>query len=223
MFRLKKSKDDLELLEKKYEEQLKNNPASNSFILLAEVLLKRNRIDKAISTLSRGLRKNKNSITARFLLGKAYFQSWNIDLAIKELQKVISLAPDHFSASELLIEIKKSEKKYDEALKIAKNLSFYYRGNSELQKITDELLLLIDKSDNDIVANNSEKALGDKKGVSEKSFPRTETLADIYISQRQYAKALDILTELVLRYPKNVSYQDKYNKVVHLLSRISIR
>lgn len=223
MFKINRKKDELELLEKKYEEHLKKNPSSTSFVLLAEVLLKRNRINKAISVLIKGLSRNRHLITARFLLGKAYFQSWNIDLALKELGKVVETAPDHFSASELLIEIKKSEQKYDEALMIAKNLAFYYRGNSEIQKIKEELEILKEKSIKDTNASENEKAVENRKNRSETPFPRTETVADIYITQGQYEKALDILTELIFRDPKNVVYQDKYNKVVHLLSGMSIR
>lgn len=222
MFRSNRSEKELDRLEKKYGEKLRDNPASSSFVLLAEVLLERNKVEKAVSVLIKGLRNNSNMITARYLLGKAYFMSWNIDLALKELGKVIKLAPDHFSASELLIEIKKSEKKYGEALEIVHNLSSYYRGNSELRRIREELESCMDEA-----KENSDESADEKPKVkihkhNDKSFPRNDTIADIYISQGQYQKAIEILTELLFREPRNQSYREKYNRITNLLSRKSL-
>ena len=71
-----KGSEYLERLEEKYDKQLQDNPASNSFVLLAEVLLKLKKSDKALKVLVNGLRHNKQNTTARFLLGRIYFERW---------------------------------------------------------------------------------------------------------------------------------------------------
>ncbi len=227
MFRSRQNKTELDILEEKYEKQLEHSPDSSSFVLLAEVLLKKNKIEKAISILLKGLRKNKNMVTARFLLGKAYYQCWKIDLALKELKKVTQIAPDNFAAAELLIEIYKSEKKYDVALKIAENISFYYEDNPKLEKQIEKLHRLIKAKDENIKPGDNFvsgfRSAVDKNIKPEGGHLKTETLADLYISQNQYGDALEIMEVLILKEPQNLDYREKYNRVMHLLSRKSIR
>lgn len=227
MFRAKQNNKELDILEKKYEKQLKDSPESSCFVILAEILLKQNKIEKAISVLLKGLRNNKNMVTARFLLGKAYYQSWKIDLALKELKKVIKMAPDNFAAGELLIKIFKSEKKYKEALGIAKDLSFYYKENAKLEKEVQELKLLASGDSNnqqqiDYIRSEFRSAQANTHKTKEDFF-QTVTLADIYISQNQYDDALKIMESLVLKEPNNIAYREKYNSVLQLLSRKTIR
>ncbi|MGH7884396.1 MAG: tetratricopeptide repeat protein [Thermodesulfobacteriota bacterium] len=225
MFEDKQNKTELKLLEKQYEQKLEDSPDSFSFVLLAEVLFKQNKIEKTIATLLKGLKNSKNMVTARFLLGKAYFKCWKIDLAVKELKKVIELAPDNFAAGELLLEINKSEKKYEDALKITENLSVYYRDNAKLKAEMNELIKMIDceNKNKGILENKDFKAPIQKNYVYGKSIFKTETLADIYIYQNQYEEALEIMEALLLKEPHNLRYREKYNKVTHLLSRYHFR
>lgn len=225
MFKDKQNKAELEQLQKQYKQRLSDSPDTFSFVLLAEVLLKQNKIEEAITTLLKGLKNNKDMVTARFLLGKAYFQCWKIDLAVKELRRVIELAPDNFAAGELLIDINKSEKKYEDALKIAENLSLYYKDNLKLAKVIDELIKLIDCGNRNphVVEGKDFRPPVQKEHVYKKSIFKTETLADIYISQNQYEEALEIMEALILKEPHNLSYREKYNKVTHLLSRHRFR
>ena len=225
MFKAKQNKTELDILEEKYEKQLKAAPDSSSFVLLAEVLLKKNNIEKAISILLSGLRNNKNIVTARFLLGKAYYQCWKIDLALKELNKTIELAPDNFAAAELLIEIYKSEKRYKDAYKTATGILFYYKDNQKLEKEIKELADLIDiekKRFSEQVLSGFRSPVN-KKTKNNRDYLRTETLADIYISQNKYDEALKVMEQLIIKEPQNLDYREKYHRVVHLLSRKSIR
>ena len=72
-------------LEQKYESVLSIEPESNTFCLLADVQYRLGKVDKATGVLIRGLGNNKNNVTARFLLGKIYYERWLIDKAKKEL------------------------------------------------------------------------------------------------------------------------------------------
>ncbi len=110
------SNDDLLELERKYEEILSEHPESKSFSLLAQILYNQGKTDKAIGVLIRGLGYNKNNVTARFLLGKIYYERWMIDQARKEMEKVLENAPDNLEAAKLLSQIYRSEDKLEKAL-----------------------------------------------------------------------------------------------------------
>ncbi|NIP30837.1 MAG: hypothetical protein GTO02_13295 [Candidatus Dadabacteria bacterium] len=215
---------ELERLEKKYENQIKLFPESNSFVLLAEILLKQNKIEKAIGVLIRGLVNNNENITARFLLAKLYYQTWKIDLAKKELKKVISLSPDNYASTKLLIEIYKSDKEYDKAIEVAKNLTIYYENDdylineiAELKNLADfynrdQLRLKYKKKDSESIKTANDD---DNNGIYE-----NETVVDLYISQGLYKDALKILNMLIIKEPANLDYQEKHHKVMKYLERL---
>ncbi|MCZ6685883.1 MAG: tetratricopeptide repeat protein, partial [Candidatus Dadabacteria bacterium] len=100
----KENMEDHELaeLEKKYEDILSEDPESNTFSLLANVLYRQGKTDKAIGVLIRGLGYNKNNVTARFLLGKIYYERWMINQAKKEMEKVLQYSPQNLEAAKLL-------------------------------------------------------------------------------------------------------------------------
>lgn len=214
----------LEELERKYEDQIKLFPESNSFILLAEVLLKQKKIQKAISVLVKGLQTNKENITARFLLARIYYQSWNINQAKKELIKVIKLSPDNYASGKLLIEIYESEKEYEKALEIANDLLFYYQNDNYLIEQIDKLNRL--SSINNIDQLNLDYKKHEVKGNLNKKYIKVkekiyenETIVDICISQGLYKEAMKILNMLILKEPDNLVYKDKYEHVRKYLER----
>lgn len=201
----------LENLENKYSNMLKDDPSSNCFVLLAEVLIKRKKVDDALKVLVNGLRHNKHNITARFLLGKIYFERWMIDNAKKEFEKVIKLAPDNIAVSKILIQIYTSEENLDEAIQVAKKLSFYHPEDEEIKTIIDQLS-----------AGNTAKQpvkTADKPVYLNEEFETevetlaTETLADLYFEQGHHTQAIEILNKLLERNPGDNQLLEKIEKI----------
>ena len=197
----------LENLENKYLNILKDEPTSNCFVLLAEVLIKRKKVDDALKVLVNGLRHNKHNITARFLLGKIYFERWMIDNAKREFEKVIKLAPDNIAVSKILIQIYSSEENYDSALQVAKKLYFYHPENEEIKIIVRQMIegnsvKQTDKPDGENEPPIQQTPEYLTHGLStEDGYPATETLANLYFEQGHHARAIEILNKLLEHNP----------------------
>jgi len=214
-----KGSEYLERLEQKYENQLQDNPASNSFVLLAEVLLKQKKSDKALKVLVNGLRHNKNNTTARFLLGRIYFERWLIDSAKKEFEKVLQLAPDNIAVSKILLQIYSSEGNEKRVKEISKNILFLHSDNLELNEFLNDLNLVSQTIElKDIVdeyADFKSSAVNVKDNNNESDIVST-TLAELYYKQGHYKDSLEIYNKLLLINPSDKSIIERIEKLKSL-------
>lgn len=215
----------LQSLEKKYNSQLQNDPASNCFVLLAEVLIKLRKSDNALKVLVNGLRHNKHNITARFLLGKIYFDRWLIDGAKKEFEKVIKLAPDNIAVSKILLQIYTSEGNEERVGEISKNILFFHPDNQELMNFLDDV-----KSGSNVVELKDivDEYSDFKSGVSNVSEMMrsgneeeivSSTLAELYYEQGHYKDSLELYNKLLLNNPTDQSIIERIEKIKSLSVR----
>ena len=192
--------NELLALEKKYETILSNDPASNTFCLLADIQYRLGKVDKATGVLIRGLGYNKNNATARFLLGKIYYDRWLIEQAKKEMKKVLGLTPDNLEAAKLLYQIYKSEDNFNKALETLEETYVFHRDDtdihSQINEIKKELSQIENKSSMQAFETPVESgkvkeiSMDDSLGNSE---ALTQTMLNLYIEQGQYDKALEII------------------------------
>lgn len=195
----------LKELEKKYAEILSRQPESNTFSLLANVLYKQGEADKAIGVLIRGLGYNKNNVTARFLLGKIYYERWMIDQARKEMEKVLENAPDNLEAARLLSQIYKSEDKWEEALETL-NIAYLFHSTEEsvlleMEEIKKEILKTEAILSKQVFETppSSRKVKNIEIDVSSKNNEvYTETMANLYIEQGLYDKARKVIERIYI-------------------------
>ncbi len=197
--------EDHELAElgEKYENILSEDPKSNTFSLLANVLYRQGKTDKAIGVLIRGLGYNKNNVTARFLLGKIYYERWMINQAKKEMEKVLQYAPQNLQAAKLLSQIYRSENKWDKALQ---TLSVAYSFHSSDENVVVEMKEIkkeISKKKAKLSKQVFETPAGSRKikgmeidDSSKNEEVYTETMANLYIEQGQYDKAREVLEKI---------------------------
>lgn len=215
----------LQSLEKKYNSQLQNDPASNCFVLLAEVLIKLRKSDNALKVLVNGLRHNKHNITARFLLGKIYFDRWLIDGAKKEFEKVIKLAPDNIAVSKILLQIYTSEGNEERVAEISKNILFFHPDNQELMNFLEDV-----KSGSNVVELKDivDEYSDFKSGVSNVSEIMrsgneeeivSSTLAELYYEQGHYKDSLELYNKLLLNNPADQSIIERIEKIKSLSVR----
>ena len=201
----KENMEDHELAElgEKYENILSEDPKSNTFSLLANVLYRQGKTDKAIGVLIRGLGYNKNNVTARFLLGKIYYERWMINQAKKEMEKVLQYSPQNLEAAKLLSQIYRSEDKCDEALQ---TLSVAYSFHSSDENVVVEMKEIkkeISKKKAKLSKQVFETPAGSRKikgmeidDSSKNEEVYTETMANLYIEQGQYDKAREVLEKI---------------------------
>lgn len=190
-------------LEQKYEEVLTNDPESNTFCLLADIQYKLGKIDKATGVLIRGLGYNKNNATARFLLGKIYYDRWLIEQAKKEMKKVLELSPDNLQAAKLLSEIYKSEDNFNKALEILEEAYVFHIGDEDTLRSIDETKEELSKIEGASSIHLFQTPIESRK-INEinlddsqvNSKVHTETMLNLYIEQGEHDKAMETIEQL---------------------------
>jgi len=194
---------ELAEMEKKYEEILLEKPESNSFSLLAQILYKQGKIDKAIGVLIRGLGYNKNNVKARFLLGKIYYEMWMIDQAKREMEKVLEIAPDNLEAAKLLSQIYRSENKLGKALETLSIAYTFHNTDENVLREMEEIKKEISKMEGQLSKQVFETPVSSRKikeikidDSSNNKEVYTETMANLYVEQGQYDKARVVLEKI---------------------------
>lgn len=204
-------------LENKYEKILEDHPRSNSFVLLAEILIKRKKIEKAIRVLNSGLKYNPSNTTAMFLLGKIYYENWMIDQAKKQFERVLSVSPDNLASVNYLVQIYRSEDDLEKALEISRKALFYFPGNTDIMDLIGSIQKEIEINEHTMEQTSQSKKLDDHLSESEPAGVMvSETLADIYLEQGYYRECIDIYEKLQQQTDDPV-IEEKKKKAIKLL------
>jgi len=209
---------NLERLERKYE-YLTNNgqTTADSYVFLAEVLLKRDKSVKAIKILNEGLSKNKDNITAKYLLGKTYYNSWMIDNAKTHLEEVLRLCPDNLGAAKIIIEIYKSEENIGKALAVINNILNYYPSNKDLLNLRDKLASDLNAKSIEVFSPSNTRANQDSQNSADDSGIRnsltSKTIAELYVKQGLLKDAILELKRIFDENPNDDSIREKLSKL----------
>ncbi len=194
---------ELALLEKKYEEILSSDPTSNTFSQLADILCKQGKVDKAIGVLVQGLVHNKNNATARFMLGKIYYDRWLIEQAKKEMEKVLEISPDNVEAAKLLSQIYRSEDMLDKALTTLEGVFVFHRDDNILADEINQINASISEKESEQVSRVFETPIESRKinevklnDSTSKDELYTETMLSIYIEQGEYDMAREVIEKI---------------------------
>ena len=207
-------------LKDKYEELLSRDPSTPKFVFLAEILRQQGDGHRATEILIKGLRSNPDSITARSILGKIYYDRWMIDQAKNEMEKVIRVAPDNIDAAKMLIQIYRGEENYNKALETCYSSLIF---NPEDDDLTRELKVLQKQVSHDGTKTTSietGKVANDIFEIDERPEEEplsdsvidelyTEAMANLYIDQGLYERAIVVLEKLLAREPENTSVRTK--------------
>lgn len=210
-------------LKDEYEELLSSEPSSPKFVFLAEILRKQGDLHRATEILIKGLRSNPDSVTGRSILGKIYYDRWMIDQAKSEMEKVMLAAPDNIDAAKILIQIYRSEENYNKALEICYSSLVFNPEDNELAKELKELKKVVDHDGMTIATTKPGLMVNDNlefdEELQEESPPDsltdgllyTESMANLYMDQGLYEKAVEVLEKLLAREPENTSVRKKLN------------
>lgn len=205
-------KTDLAKFRDKYEKILSDDPGSVAFVFLAQVLYRQKSLDKAMEVLLKGLRHNSDNITGRFLLGKIYYECWMIERAKKELESVFRQAPDNLAAGKILIQIYESEDNIERASEIMETLKSYHGSVREvlepnsvyepgLGNEQDGKVIEPQTPDGETVPVREISGIDGAR--QEHGTIATFTMAEIYIGQNLYDKALEVLERILEADPAN--------------------
>jgi len=85
---------------------VQKDPASIAFAQLAEEHRRLGEFEKAIRVCRAGLRQHPGYLSARVTLGRALIDTGHLDDARRELEQVLTAAPDNLAAAQALAEIR---------------------------------------------------------------------------------------------------------------------
>jgi len=187
------------------------------FLSLAGIYKALGDTDKALSILYNGLKNNRSSASAKIMIAEILYDRWMIDETKRYLEDIIDTTPNNEKVLNMLYSIYKSEENLDKALGIL-NLKLVFGDKREetinqieiIKSNINQLPRISDISRN-IRAKLHDQNRGTEDSSGDKLTPN-ENMADHYINQGDYGKAVEILEELIKKNPNDI----------HLRTRLSL-
>jgi pentatricopeptide repeat protein len=200
--------------------KLEENPDSLVFAPLADAYRKQGILDEAFNTCKKGLEKHPNYTSARVVLGRIYLAQEKIEQALVEFKKVLETDPENLMAHSLLGEIYVSRGDHQAAIEEYQKILTLNPDDDETQ---DALKQAIEKAAGEQKQN---KPIQKEISNSEKKIPPKEstaslTIADLYLKQGHFDKAIEVFQELLANDPQNLMLRQKLAEVVDRQQRES--
>ena len=203
------STSEINELKKKLEE----NPDSLVFAPMADAYRKQGNIDEALTVCKKGLEKHPSYTSARVVLGRIYQEKGKTEDAVLEFKKVLELDSENLMAHSLLGSIFMIKSDYQAAIEEYQKILTLNPDDEETQTSLKQAI---------------EKAAGEQKPskpVPKESFdegkknPAKEstaslTIADLYLKQGHFDKAIEVYQELLADDPQNLMLRQKMSEVV---------
>jgi tetratricopeptide (TPR) repeat protein len=200
--------------------KLEENPDSLVFAPLADAYRKQSSLDEALNICRKGLEKHPNYTSARVVLGRIYQEQEKIEQAVAEFKKVLETDPENLMAHSLLGEIYVSRGDHQAAIEEYQKILTLNPDDEETQ---DALKQAIEKA----AGEQKQNKLPKKEMVnSEKRSPPKEstaslTIAELYLKQGHFDKAIEVFQELFANDPQNLMLRQKLAEVVDRQQRES--
>lgn len=210
--------------------KLEENPDSLVFAPLADAFRRQGNLKEALDVCKKGLQKHSSYTLAQVVLGRILREQGKINEAADEFKTVLEIDPDNLLAHNLLGYIYLEKKDFQAAIEEYQKVLTLNPDDEEAQK---ELKVAI------------EKAAGENRGLqtglkvesplepkvsTAKESTATLTLAELYLKQGHFDKAIEVFRELLANDPQNlmlrqklteaVERQQKESAVTHPLSKL---
>jgi len=200
-----------EILELK--KKLEENSDSLIFVALADAYRKQGNLTEAFNICRKGLEKHPSYTSARVVLGRINHAQGKIEDAASDFKKVLEIDPENLMAHALLGSLYMEQNDYQTAIE-------------EYQKV-----LTLNPDDEEAQASLKsaiEKAAGEQKSIkfpktgtstgenkkNSKETTSTLTIAELYLKQGHYDKAIEVYQELLAEDPQNLMLRQKLSEVV---------
>ncbi len=194
-----------------HEEKRNSATSSKLFIQLAEAHLLQGRYEEAIRICQEGLEKTPEDLRGRAVLGKCYLEKGMFAEAKQVLEKVAEEIEECLPVFKLLSQVYLQEKTAEPALYRAPE-----REEPKTSSPPPEMNLRQQKLEEQSIPVNTDIQEG--PAIQGRAHPedqrpkmmQTDTLAEIYLKQGHWKKALLIYQEILAREPDNSEVQGKY-------------
>jgi len=184
-------------------QELKKDPASRSFVRLADVYIKQSMLKEATEVLDRGLSHHPDHVAGWNLRGQVYLQQGDVEQAKTTFLHVLSVHPQNVQAY--------------------RRLAILYKGGGEFPAAMEacQAVLRIDPSDREAKTLHDEMArlLSDapQHGVV------SATLAALYMNQGHYEKAAETYRGLVEREPDRPEHRSGLETALKRMGEVAER
>src|ERR1035438_2945116 len=193
--------------------KLEENSESLVFAPLADAYRKQGNLEEAYNICKKGLEKHPNYTSARVVLGRIYQAQGKKEQAATEFRKVLETDPENLMAHSLLGAIFVESGDHQSAIEEYQKILTLNPDDDETQ---EALKQAIEKAAGEQKApkqNPKETIAPEKKAVT-KETTATLTIADLYLKQGHFDKAIEVFQELLANDPQNLMLRQKLGEVV---------
>jgi len=193
--------------------KLEENPDSLVFAPLADAYRKQGNLEEAFKLCKKGLEKHPNNASARVVLGRVYQSQGKVQEAASELKKVLELDPENLMAHSLLGSIYMEKGDHQAAIEEYQKILTLNPDDEETQA---SLKQAIEKAAGESQPGPVSKKppLQVEKKSAAKDSTATLTVAELYLKQGHYDKAIEVFRELLADDPQNLMLRQKLAEVV---------
>ncbi len=208
------SKDQITSEINELKKKLEENPDSLVFALLADAYRKQGNLNQAYEICQKGLQKHPNYNIAQIVLGRIFQEQKKVDEASSEFKKVLEGDPENIMAHSLLGSLHMEKKEYQEAIEEYQKVLTL---NPDDENAPIALKDAIEKAASEQRRNNKtiKKESADvNSNTSTKESNVTLTLAELYLKQNHFDKAIEVFQELLANDPQNLMLRQKLSEAV---------
>ena len=200
----------------RYEEILVKEPGAIIFAVLGSLYARKYEFDKAIEILSKGAGNFPNYFSARILLSKCYLAKSDVEAAVDEINGILGLDPYNVAALNLLGDVLRDSRRYDEAGEHYRKILEIEPGDTDVQY---KLHLL------EQLAESSPESTGEAGAVEGELEPAetpeeglvTVTLAEVYAEQGLLDKAASIINRVLKDNPDDLAAREACERIHRLI------
>jgi tetratricopeptide (TPR) repeat protein len=200
---------EIDELKKKLEE----NSESLVFAPLADAYRKQGNLVEAFNVCKRGLEKHPAYTSARVVLGRVYHEQGKVEEALSEFRKVLELDPENLMAHSLLGSIHMEKNDYQAAIEEYQKILTLNPDDEETQSSLKQAIeKAAGEQKNQKTLKNEATSIDKKSNVKESTA--TVTIAELYLKQGHFDKAIEVYQELLANDPQNLLIRQKLSEVV---------
>jgi len=200
---------------------LDENPDSLVFAPLADAYRKEGKLEEALATCKRGLEKHPSYTSARVVLGRIYQDQKKTDEAQVEFKKVLDQDPDNLMAHSLLGSLFLQKNDFQGAIEEYQKVLTLNPDDEETQTLLKQA---IEKAAGEQKSSKpiKKEISSTEKKASPKESTATLTIAELYLKQGHFDKAIEVYQELLADDPQNLMLRQKLSEVVNRRQKESI-
>jgi pentatricopeptide repeat protein len=194
--------------------KLDENPDSLVFAPLADAYRRQGNLKEALEVCKKGLQKHASYTLAQVVLGRILREQGKIDDAAGEFKTVLEIDPDNLLAHNQLGSILLEKKDFQAAIEEFQKVLTLNPDDEDAQK---DLKVSIEKAageNQDHSSISKVEETSENKLIPPKESTATLTLADLYLKQGHFDKAIEVFQELLANDPQNLMLRQKLTETV---------